>query len=55
MDIVELLRQVAVAGGVVHTKSCDKWHIGDGQVHAAVGYACLLKALYVHLGIGIEQ
>ena len=55
MDIVELLRQVAVACGVVHTQPGNEWHIGDGQVHAAVRYACLLKALYVHLGIGVEQ
>ena len=55
MDIVELLGEVAVACRVVHAKSCDKWNIGDCQIHAAIRYACLLKALYVHLGIGVEQ
>ena len=55
VDIVELLGKVAVACGIVYAKSCNEWHIGDGQVHAAVGDACLLEALYVHLCIGIEQ
>ena len=53
--VVEFLRQVFVACGVVHTESCNKRDIGNSQIYAAIRYACLLKALYVHFGIRIEE
>ena len=55
MDVVEFLRQVFVAGGIVHTKSGNKRNIGYGQIHTAIRYACLFETLYLHLGIRIEE
>ena len=53
--VVEFLRQVFVACGVVHTESCNKWDIGNSQIHATIRYACLLEALYLYFGIRIEE
>ena len=55
MYVVEFLRQVFVACGVIHTESCNKRDIGNSQIHAAIRYACLLEALYLHFGVRIEE
>ena len=53
VNVVELFRQVFVACCIVHTQAGNKRNIGNSQVHATIGDTCLLKALYLHLCIGI--
>ena len=55
MYVVEFLRQVFVTGGVIHTESGNERNIGNSQIHTAVRYAGLFKALYFHFGIRIEE
>ena len=55
MDVAEFLRKVAVAAFVHNMKPGNERNIGNGKVHAAVGDACFLKALDLHLCVRVEQ
>ena len=55
MYVSEFSGKVFVACRILHIQSRDKRYVGDGQVYAAVRDAGLLKALYIHLRIGIQQ
>ena len=55
MDVTEFPGEVFVSCLVKHFRAGDERHVGDGQVNASVLHPCFLKALYLHLGIRVEQ
>ena len=53
--VVEFLRQVFVARGVIHTESGNERNISNSQVHTSIRNTCLLKTLYLYFGIRIKE
>ena len=55
MDVAELLTEVAVTALVHNVQACNERHVGNGEVNTTVTDFGFLKALHLHLCIGIEQ
>ena len=52
---MEFLGEVFVACLVKHFRTSYERHVGNGEVNGAVLHSRFLKALYLHLGIRVEQ